>query len=50
MMGWGGNIVALLPGGITGIRLARSGETPDNREADTTGMAQLANALSPFCR
>ena len=50
MIGWGGNIVALLPGGITGIRLARSGETPDNREADTSGMAQLANALSPFCR
>lgn len=50
MLGWGGNIVALLPGGLTGIRLAKSGETADAAENDTSGMAQVANALSHFCR
>lgn len=49
MIGWGGNIVALMPGGLTGIRLAKSGETADNSEVDTSGMAQLANSLSRFC-
>ena len=49
MIGWGGNIVALLPGGSTGIRLAKSGKTPDNSEVDTSGMAQVANSLSRFC-
>ena len=49
MIGWGGNIVALLPGGLTGIRLAKSGETADNSEVDTSGMAQVANSLSRFC-
>jgi hypothetical protein len=50
MIGWGGNIVALMPGGLTGIRLAKSGETADNSEVDTSGMAQVANALSKFCQ
>ncbi len=49
MIGWGGNIVALMPGGLTGIRLAKSGETADNSEVDTSGMARVANALSKFC-
>jgi hypothetical protein len=49
MVGWGGNIVALLPGGSTGIRLAKSGQTAGNSEVDTSGMAQVANALSKFC-
>ena len=49
MIGWGGNIVALMPGGLTGIRLAKSGETADNVEVDTSGMAQVANSLSKFC-
>jgi hypothetical protein len=49
MIGWGGNIVALMPGGLTGIRLAKSGDTPDNSEVDTTGMAQVANSLSKVC-
>jgi len=49
MIGWGGNIVALMPGGLTGIRLAKSGETADNSEVDTGGMAQVANSLSRFC-
>jgi len=50
MIGWGGNIVALLPGGITGIRLAKSGETPDNSDVDTSGMAKVADSLSKFCQ
>ena len=49
MIGWGGNIVALMPGGLTGIRLAKSGETVDNSEVDTSGMARVANSLSRFC-
>jgi hypothetical protein len=49
MIGWGGNIVALMPGSLTGIRLAKSGETADNSEVDTSGMAQVANSLSKFC-
>jgi hypothetical protein len=49
MIGWGGNIVALLPGGSTGIRLAKSGATADKSEVDTSGMAQVANSLSRFC-
>jgi hypothetical protein len=46
MIGWGGNIVALMPGGLTGIRLAKSAATADNSEVDTSGMAQVANSLS----
>jgi hypothetical protein len=49
MIGWGGNIVALMPRGLTGIRLARSAETADNSEVDTSGMARVANNLSKFC-
>jgi hypothetical protein len=49
MIGWGGDIVALLPGGLTGIRLAKSGGTPDNSEVDTGAMAQVGNHLSKFC-
>jgi hypothetical protein len=49
MIGWGGNIVALMPGGLTGIRLAKSPETADNSEVDTGGMAKVANSLSKFC-
>ena len=49
MIGWGGNIVALMPGGLTGIRLAKSGETADNSEVDTGGMAQVGNYLSKYC-
>jgi hypothetical protein len=38
-----------MPGGLTGIRLAKSGDTPDNSEVDTSGMAQVANSLSKIC-
>jgi hypothetical protein len=49
MIGWGGDIVALMPGGLTGIRLAKSGETADNSEVDTSGMARVADSLSRLC-
>lgn len=50
MIGWGGNIVALLPGGLTGIRVAKSDESVDNADVDTGGMARVAENLSEFCR
>jgi hypothetical protein len=50
MIGWGGNIVALMPGGLTGIRIAKSGQTADNSEVDTSAMAQVANSVSRFCQ
>jgi hypothetical protein len=49
MVGWGGNLVALLPGGLTGVRLARSDESTDAATADTDGMARVADRLAPFC-
>lgn len=49
MVGWGGNIVALMPNGMIGIRLAKNW---DGNEAvdDFTGMAAVANRLAPFCK
>jgi hypothetical protein len=49
MIGWGGNIVALLPNGMTGIRLAKSAGTSGNAEVDTAGMARVAERLMKFC-
>ena len=49
MLGWGGNMVALMPGGLTGIRLAHA-DSDDAASVDTTGMAIVANRLVPFCR
>ncbi len=49
MLGWGGNIIALMPGGLTGIRLAKSPEMADHTDVDTSGMARVANSLSKFC-
>jgi hypothetical protein len=49
MHGWGGNIVSLLPGGLTGIRLAKNWESNDAVN-DTTGMMTVANRLASFCK
>jgi hypothetical protein len=46
MLGWGSNIVALYPGGLTGIRIAHA--PPDSTD-DPTPMARVANRLVPFC-
>lgn len=49
MIGWGGNIVALLPNGMTGIRLAKSDESASHVEVDTAGMAIVAERLGGIC-
>jgi len=49
MIGWGGNIVALLPNGMTGIRLAKSDESTSHVEVDTAGMAIVAERLGGVC-
>jgi hypothetical protein len=49
MLGWGGNMVALLPGGFTGIRLAKAMTEDDPAVVDTTGMAEMANRVTRFC-
>jgi hypothetical protein len=49
MVGWGGNLVALMPGGLTGVRLAKGDESKDPATADTDGMARVADRLAPFC-
>jgi hypothetical protein len=48
MVGWGGNIVSLLPQGLTGIRLAK-GDDSDHALAETDGMARVADRLVPAC-
>jgi CubicO group peptidase (beta-lactamase class C family) len=48
MQGWGGNIVSLMPGGLTGIRLAKS--RPQSTEAfDATRMINVGDRLVRFC-
>jgi hypothetical protein len=48
MHGWGGNIISLMPGALTGIRLAKNWEEVD-AVRDTTGMMTVANRLARFC-
>jgi hypothetical protein len=47
MIGWGSNIVALYPDGLTGIRIAHvpAGSPHD----DPTPMARVADRIAPFC-
>lgn len=49
MLGWGGNLVVLLPNGMTGIRLAKNW---DGNEAvdDYTGISTVGHQLRPLCR
>jgi len=48
MMGYGGNVIALLPNGMTAIRLADAYEgSPGQYESE--GMARVADDLEPFC-
>jgi hypothetical protein len=49
MIGWGGNIVALLPNGMTGIRLAKSAASSSTADVDTAGMAVVADRLHEVC-
>lgn len=50
MVGWGGNIVALYPGGLTGIRIALSPPDKVVQQGDMTAMATVANRLARFCQ
>ncbi|WP_181176516.1 serine hydrolase [Mesorhizobium sp. B2-3-5] len=49
MLGYGGNIVALMPNGMIGIRLAKNWDGNAAR-SDYTGMANVANRLESFCK
>jgi hypothetical protein len=48
MVGWGGNLVALLPKGLIAIRLAKS-PNDDDRSGDPSDLAIVGNRLAPFC-
>jgi CubicO group peptidase (beta-lactamase class C family) len=48
MLGWGGNIVSLMPGGVTGIRLAKSRQSSGGA-FDTFGMMKVGDRLVRFC-
>lgn len=49
MVGWGGNLVVLMPNGTTGIRLAKNWDGNKNTD-DYTGMATVSNRLQPLCK
>lgn len=48
MLGLGGNIVALMPNGMTGIRLAGGGHD-DSGNSDGESMARIADSIASFC-
>jgi hypothetical protein len=49
MEGWGSDVVALYPGGLTAIRIAHL--PPDSSaKDDPTSMAVVADRLAPFCQ
>jgi hypothetical protein len=49
MMGYGGNVVALFPNKITGIRVAKISQDDDGSASTTSGMAATADRLASFC-
>jgi hypothetical protein len=49
MLGWGSDVVALYPGGLTGIYIAHLPSDSTEKD-DPTSMARVADRLSPFCR
>jgi CubicO group peptidase (beta-lactamase class C family) len=49
MQGWGGNLVVLMPNGMTGIRLSKNWDGNEDVD-DYTGMANVANRLDPLCK
>jgi hypothetical protein len=48
MVGWGGNLIALLPNGMTAIRLAKSA-SDDDRSGDPSDLAVVGNRIAAFC-
>jgi hypothetical protein len=49
MQGWGGTVVALFPGKITGVRIAKIAEDDTGAASSTFGMASVADYLTNFC-
>jgi hypothetical protein len=48
MEGWGGTVIALFPGKITGIRIAKIWEDDTHTASATSGMAAVADQLDSF--
>jgi hypothetical protein len=48
MEGWGGTVVALLPGKLTGIRIAKIWDDGTKNASATSGMAAIADQLESF--
>jgi CubicO group peptidase (beta-lactamase class C family) len=48
MEGWGGTVVALFPGKLTGIRIAKIWEDDTHTASATSGMATVADQLASF--
>jgi CubicO group peptidase (beta-lactamase class C family) len=48
MEGWGGTVVALFPGKLTGIRIAKIWEDDTHPASATSGMAAVADQLEGF--
>lgn len=50
MEGWGGNLVALLPGGLTALQLAKSAQDENGSGEQVVALATVGNRLVDFCR
>jgi hypothetical protein len=48
MRGWGGNIVTLLPGGISTIRIAKNWSGED-AASDMSSLVKVAERIGTFC-
>jgi hypothetical protein len=48
MEGWGGTVIALLPGKVTGIRIAKIWDDGTNNASATFGMASVVEQLESF--
>ena len=49
MEGWGGNLVALFPNGMTAIRIDKADEHDEASSDDPSSMALVADRIRPFC-
>jgi hypothetical protein len=48
MEGWGGTVIALLPGKVTGIRIAKIWDDGTSNASATFGMASVVEQLESF--
>ena len=49
MEGWGGNLVGLFPGGLTGIRIAHAPPDGGAGERDPLAMVRVVDGIAPVC-